>query len=189
MNRLSNSILSTLAAFVVAPVAFAEDPVPTPTPVEYTRQFMTGEDFLDASLVSGKFFQVRLNGASFKGAQLEGATFEQCDLSTANFEGAEFNDKTKFYKVMMNDANLSNADFGQATFDSVNLRGANLQNTKNYGPLNRVAFDDADLRGADMSGVPKTPEDSEWKGAIYNAETKFPPGIDPTKVGAIEAKE
>jgi hypothetical protein len=42
------------------------------------------------------------------------------------------------------------------------------------------------VRGADFSTATNVSDETNWKGVIYNDDTKFPPGIDPVEVKAIK---
>lgn len=185
MKRLTFACLAPLALVAATATPLAAEEKKSGGGQEFTRKFFSGKDFDDGKILEAKFFQVRMNGANFSDMTIENTTFEQCDLAGADFEEAVFKGACKFYRVTMNGADLEEADFGGATFDSVNFRGANLSETKNFGSVNRVNFDGADLSGADLSGISGSMEDIRWEGALYDDETKFPKGIDPKAVGAV----
>ena len=167
----------------------AEDAVAKSSPpTQITRQSLPHKDFTGKGTVSGKFFQVRMEGASFEGVTFKNATFEQCYMIGANMKGAKFGHNTKLYLVMLNGANLEGVDFKNAKLDTVNFRGANLRGAKNLTSMRRLNFQWADLRGADLSHVKLPLEEVVLTGAVYNKSTKFPPGLDPVKAGARLAK-
>ena len=182
-SQMTRSFPLTLMASVAAASFFVEG-APAEDIPEFTRQWMSGDDFTSKGTIRGKFYQARLNGANFEGVDFEHATFVQCDLAGANLRGATFRDGTRLHLVTINGANLEGTDFEQVEIESVNFRGANLRNAKGFTKLKEANFQRADLRGADFSGVETPLIEVDFTDAIYDDRTKFPKGIDPVKVGA-----
>jgi uncharacterized protein YjbI with pentapeptide repeats len=178
---------------LVALAAFALPCFGTPTPEqsparEVVREFHSNKDFSNQDLAGTKFFQARMNGTTFAKSRLASVVFDQCDLAGSDFRDAVFAPDTVLTRATANDANFENVDFAMSTIDSVNFKGANLKGAKNFGSLDRADFRRADLRGADFSTAQLPLEGVLWEGAIFDASTKFPSGITPDAVGAVESK-
>jgi uncharacterized protein YjbI with pentapeptide repeats len=187
--RKTGKCVSMAAGLCVLISASAQAQGDGTAPVEpkvFRMQSLSGENFSSAELGESKFYRARMNGANFTGADLSNASFEQCDLAKAIFTGAKFSDHTSLKQVNLNEADFAGVDLNGADFDSVNFRAASLQNTKNWGEVNRMNFEKANLRGADFSGVKTAPVETLWTGAIYDDKTVFPTGVNPAEIGAVK---
>jgi uncharacterized protein YjbI with pentapeptide repeats len=182
-------LVSALAFVVTVPAMAADSSVINPLEIpKYVREWFSGRDFTGKPKMSGHYHQSRLNGTNFQGMKFAHAEFEQCDLADANMKGAIFGAGTKFYRCTLNGADLQGADFAGATIDSVNFRGADLRNVKGLRNVQKVNFQRADLRGADLSKIRQPLVEIEWDDAIYDAKTKFPAGFNPVSAGAKASK-
>lgn len=105
-----------------------------------------------------RFFATYISGADLWGADLGGADLFHADLVGADLRSAN-----------LGEALLSAADLSQADLTGANLFRADLTEANLCG----ADLSQANLRGADL------------RGARYDAQTIFPPEIDPAAVGAI----
>lgn len=127
---------------------------------------LQGSTFRGALIQHARFISARLKYAHFQDAHLEFASFTSADLEGANFQAASLEGAN------FRDANLQGANFQGSTLRGAHLRGANLQ-------------------GANLDGViwgseiPLLANRSEWiqqSRTVYDSETKWPDGFDPTTV-------
>lgn len=177
-----------LAFALVAPSVSAEEESKAEEIVKYVREWFSGHDFTKREEITGVFHQSRLNGTNFRGMTFDEASFEACDLADANMRGAVFGPGTRFFRCTLNGADLRDADFAGASIEAVNFRGADLREAKNLRMVKRANFQRADLRGADLSQIPVPLQEIDLEDAIYDAETKFPQGVDPAAEGALLAR-
>ena len=110
-----------------------------------------------ASLRSAKLTGADLAGMKLCGANLRHAILKGADLKGADLKGAD-----------LEEAKLVRADLSEAILVDANLKGADLH--------------DADVRGADLSTA--NLEETYLKQALYDTQTKWPPGFDPGGKGA-----
>lgn len=147
-----------------------------------------------------------LQGIDLRGRNLTGATLRQKRLDNADLRQANFSQAT-FGDVMLDGALLRDADLRDAALGSTgahvslidaDLTGADLRGARIRGDIRRAVFDSADLRGTDLRHSnavhphPETASPAEvaeeatvFDGAKYDANTKWPDGVDPTVVGAV----
>jgi len=140
---------------------------------------------------------------NLSGADLSGARFCNANLLLSNLEGANLS-RADFTSAVLIDADLRNSnlyaavlcnvDLSEANLQAANLRYADMREAKLKGARMREAFlGEANLRGADLCGVDLGEarfsfagvEGPDLVGAIYDQDTKWPPGIDPAVAGAL----
>ncbi len=120
-----------------------------------------------ASLVGVDLSEANFQGANFQGADLRETNLSKANLANVNFQGA------RLRRTNLIDTNLINADFQKANLYRTKLLRANLSNA-NFGRADlRIG---ADLRDANITGT-------NFRGALYDEYTKFPPDFDPTAQG------
>lgn len=107
-----------------------------------------------------------LHGVDLSKADLHESKLIDADLYSADLHEAELWSTT-----------LTNADLRRANLNKANLRWADLTSSKLNG---------ADLRGANLSGA--NLEKADLTDALYNDETIWPQGFDPTATGAKAAE-
>lgn len=134
-----------------------------------------------------------LRGADLRGADLSGsylvkATLDDADLRDANLENVQFAWFEGNYGAGANSiipsatcyvsmsASLKGVDFSGANLDNANLRSVELQGANLQG---------TDLSSTKLRGATYTKAGMFEKESIYNGDTKFPFGFDPSKVAMI----
>ena len=138
---------------------------------------LSGVDLRDADLQAAD-----LRWVDFGGANLAGATLAHADLRSALLKDTN-----------LSGANLAGADIRTAYVARTNLSGADLRNlnagiveleNSAWGMLTfgRVDLRNADLRGADLRGTLHL-GGVTLDGAVYDRESRFPPGFDPGAAG------
>ena len=150
-----------------------------------------------------------LRGINLRGRNLRGMSVWTKNLQNADLRGANLSGAT-FGEVNLSDARLNNADLRAATFTTgrnhlainslygADLRGADLRGATVHAEIRTAILDGADLRGADLSQAravhphPQDASDEEvareaahFVGAKYDADTRWPTGVDPDAVGAV----
>lgn len=171
---------------------------------EEARPDLRGRDFGNADL---KF--VDLANADLRGADLEDANLHGADLRGADLQGAVIR-RTYLYGMVLRNAVLRGTAIGPANISATDLRGADLRGVRivcrncstwsllmssdfggadlrqaHFGAshISGSAFDEADLRGANLAeteGVPRS-----LRGALYDRHTKFPERIEPKRWGMV----
>jgi Pentapeptide repeats (8 copies) len=112
-----------------------------------------------------------LSRTELRRMDLRGGQFAEADLSQSILARAN-----------LTDADLSNAMLMRADFSGARLTRAILVESKMSGAiLKRAQLDGADLRGANLSGAVLS---AVLEDARYDADTKWPVGIDPEAAGA-----
>lgn len=134
----------------------------------------TKADFGNAMVVG--VFKSKLSGANFTGATFEGSCIspnQRIDLSgrhldNMNFERGDYSGSS-FKKASLQSSNFSGANLTDVDFSDADLTAADFTVSSYNGP--------AKLNGADFTGakIDKT----NWEGAVYDCQTKFPEGFDP----------
>jgi len=143
---------------------------------------LKGASLKESHLSRANFTAAKLEGANLSGANLELAMLAEADLQAANLRGASLSG-TILRKANLEMADLTLADLsdiymlnqgggGGANLEGANLRGANLSKANLRG---------ADLRGANLKEV--NLDKALTQGAYYDAQTRFPNGFDPVKMG------
>ncbi|MEO0927886.1 MAG: pentapeptide repeat-containing protein [Cyanobacteria bacterium J06643_13] len=134
-----------------------------------------------------------LRGADLRGADLSGsylvkAILDDADLRNANLENVQFAWFEGNYGAGANSiippstcyvsmsASLKRVDLSGANLDNANLRSVELQGAN---------LQDTDLSGTKLRGATYTEAGMFEKESIYNGDTKFPFGFDPSKVAMI----
>jgi uncharacterized protein YjbI with pentapeptide repeats len=179
---------------------------------EMKNEALNRADLSGANLQSTDLTNATMQGAILRGADLQGANLTTADLSEADLRGANLKQAklqdAKFVKANLegDDVYLANgvrrdeetihkqqralenagADIavlaqhnGYITFKEANLRGAKL-----HGSLDGADFRRADLRGANFADI-TDPGKAKWRGAIYDATTRWPDGFNFTEAGAV----
>lgn len=157
----------------------------------------------------------RLPGADLHDRHLEYARFSGADLDGANLEGACLvatrPDRSRMRQARLAHARLDYADLAEADLSDADLRHTLMRRTGLcHADLRSADFGDcwmdetdlrgADLRGADLSGalvLRPNPRDGstlvrdpglpgvKLAGARYDASTRWPPGFQPGRRGAV----
>jgi uncharacterized protein YjbI with pentapeptide repeats len=159
-----------------------------------------------ASLEEANIREANLRATNLAGANLAGANLTATDLSGTALAGAIYNERTRWPQGFayrrsgavgpgadLALANLSGAHLSGVDLVAANLAGADLQRAD----LARADLRDADLAGADLRRANLTNarllganlQATKLELAIYNAETEWPVGFDPTAAGALLADE
>lgn len=151
---------------------------------DFRKAVLIGANFRRADLLEGDFSGGTLRNADFGDSVGIGTTFRGADLRDAKFGCDECAEKRKACQEPSSTCtNGSGYAFWFADFREADLRGVDL------GPMDllRPTFTDTDLRGSNLEATyhfdPHDP--AAWRGAIYDDETKLPPGLDPDVVGMV----
>jgi uncharacterized protein YjbI with pentapeptide repeats len=131
-------------------------------------------DLSNSNFYNTYFSVVNLQKANFWNSKMEKAQFcSYIDLRGANFNNAILNYisayKAKLQKALMKDAYLQGAKLQGAHLQGAHLERAHLEQALLHG---------ADLRDAHLGGT-------YMSGLLYDNMTKWTPGFDPKKYGAI----
>lgn len=156
----------------VAPVSEPRESAVSSRTAELLRRYNLDASFLEgARFPFGAYLQkVKLSGRNLRNAVLDGADLSQAELAEADLSGAQLN------RAVLYDASLR-----MTNFRSAQLWYADLRETY--------------LCGADFSTANLNKEDGvnevealtpRLEGAKYNDSTKWPPGFEPDKYGAIK---
>lgn len=123
---------------------------------------------------------------SLAGRDFRCASWARVDLTQVNLEGADLR------AADLRSAELRGAYLCQADLRSAQLTGAQLAGARVAG----ARFKGADLRGADFRGRGTGQVlwdhdlwQADFHGAIYNAATRWPRGVDPTQLGCVLSDE
>jgi hypothetical protein len=126
-----------------------------------------------------------LRGADLWGARLDGADLSGCDLRGANLKDAHF------ARTNLTGANLEGQDLSIVWgMTETTFRGANLRNLKGglHPTISDCDFRKADLRGATIAGPGAGyVRTLNFRGAVYDAQTKWPKGFDVDGAGAVRS--
>jgi uncharacterized protein YjbI with pentapeptide repeats len=128
-----------------------------------------GYNFALCDLRQGSLAGKDFSSATFFGAQLTGINASRANLERANVVGVEAA-RARFNGAMLDSAALLGADLRGADLSEADLRAANLSW--------------ADLRGANMSGA--LLEGTILSRAKYDETTRWPDGVSPAALGAVE---
>jgi len=186
-----------LGAAAILCIALLFSPAPALTQArDFRDKDLSDRKYDDAQLDGSNFTGATLRNASFYRASLKGAKFvdadlRQCRLQKANLTGADFTGAVMPFIAIesnMTKATLEGLDLKQTSTYGVNFQGANLRNTKGWEEITNADFQGADLRGANLGGVRKTSlKPDQFKGAVYDAKTRWPAWIDEEMLGAKKA--
>ena len=136
-----------------------------------------------------KIFGSQLTGLNIENAVLPHLDLSDTDLLQANLQNAtliqaNFSNSQLVYanlqKAFLEKANLQEADLELANLKDAQLYQANLSGANVY----RANFNGANLSGANLKDV-KNIEQANFRGTIYDVNTKFPPKFNPEENGAI----
>ena len=141
--------------------------------IKLSNNNMSGWDFSGQNLSSADFYYATLTGTNFTNANLSSTNIDYSIIKGANFSGAvgftEWQLKsTESYK----EKDLSGIGLSNNNMSGWDFSGQNLQNSRFcYATLSDVNFKQADLRGADLTGItgsPKTQNTIWTDGEIKN---------------------
>jgi len=125
--------------------------------------------------------QDTLASTDFRSVDFAGCALQEIRASGSDFQGAD-----------LHGADLSGADLTSARLQAANLCGASLYRCR----LKRAKLQGADLRGADFRGhglfVTLSDDylaEADFRGAFYNAATRWPMGFDPRRRGCVLVEE
>lgn len=158
-----------------------------------------------ANLKRADLSSARLDTADFTEADLRGATLKKASLDStkfvkANLEGGEIffaygnpfdEEGSKKARRVLEDAGVRTEDVSAIMSErngDLTLKQANLKNAKLHGQLDGIDFRRADLRGADLHNT-KNPEKANFRGAIYDSATRWPPKFEHEKSGAVKESD
>ncbi len=140
---------------------------------------LPGIDLTGASLMKAELPGIDLNGALLEKANLEEAKLQGADLTQAHLQFVVLK------KADLTNAVLEKADLTNALLLSASLNEAKLGHSILKGAdLSNASLIKTDLRDADLTNVTLT-ETSNFQGAIYNQQTKFPAKFNPVNKGMI----
>jgi hypothetical protein len=155
------------------------------------RRDLAGQDFEGrqlrfAVLLGAPFDKANLRsadllGANLGNARLDAADLRGCDLRDAILDGAHLE------ATSLDGADLRGLDLAPVwNLDGCTLRSADLRGLKAiHATVKACDFSRSDLRGADLSGARLDRLSAcRFRGALYDDGTKWPPGFDPSAVGA-----
>ena len=146
---------------------------------------------------------IDLHGRDLQGAFLRRKDLRDADLRRVNLSGATLAE-VQLEGALLNDADLRGAVLGlgeaRGWLIGADLTGADLRGAKIRGDIRSAVFDSADLRGADLrrslavhphperaaSEEEVTREAAVFDGAKYDADTRWPDGVDPVAAGAVQ---
>ena len=156
---------------------------------------LTGANFSNSTVTRKNFVRANLSnanlqGANFSGSDLGHANLTGAEVADANFTGSWFNSVTKWpegFDYLNSGANGPGVDYSNRELNLgayyKDLKGANFSNSIVKGNFYRAKLTDANLQGADFSGVDLT--HTTLNGATYTIFTKWRAGFDPVAKGAI----
>jgi uncharacterized protein YjbI with pentapeptide repeats len=151
--------------------------------VNATTSITTAEQLLTAYASGQRDFQ-RIN---LPKAELSGVDLSGCNFTEANFQGADLREsnlsRCNLSRVNFKGARLRRTNLIGSTLQGADFQGANLYRAKLIrSDLQNADFGRADLRiGADLREANIT--NTNFKGALYDEYTKFPPFFDPIAAG------
>ncbi len=136
-----------------------------------------------------KIFGSQLTGLNLENAVLPHLDLSGTDLLQANFQNATLIEAnlsdSKLVYANLQQAFLEKADLQRADLELANLRDAQLyQANLSEANLYRANFSGANLSGANLQDV-KNIEQANFRGAVYDFNTKFPPKFNLDASGAI----
>ncbi len=165
---------------------------------------LRGTSFRDANLMRANLREANLQKAGLSGANIRGAALVDAVLRDADLSNTD-----------LRDADLSGADLRGANLDGINLRGARYSAQTRWpagfefrtsgaaGPeadLKKANLEGADLKGADLRRADVRQarlqgadlrqaklEDARFAGALYDGQTRWPSGFEPTSAGALRS--
>jgi isoamylase len=152
---------------------------------------LSGADLRQAQFEGANLSGVRLTGAAMTQADLRRAVLTRADLSRANLDNVILVEADLSRAVLsesrLRSADLRNArlaeatcvaaDFTNACLDQADLARADLRGATLFG---------ADLRGADLTGAVLLQTD--LRGTRYDTATRWPEGLVPGDVGAVQVR-
>lgn len=173
---------------------------------------LAGADLRRANLRGVRGVSLDLRRASLDRANLSGATLTGANLANARLAGtrllgaiydrrtrwpAGFHPRLHGVICLEPGAKLHGANLRDADLEGDDLHGADLSGAN----LTGVQFNGTDLRGASLRGATLVDDDAEWyeyehpdlsgadfRGALYDSDTRWPSGLDPSQLGAILAE-
>ena len=158
---------------------------------DYTRSTLLKKDFETADCEGVDFNEANITDMQAAGANFYAADFTWGHATKSDFSKADFRN-IRLNSWVVRDCNFTSANFEGLKFDggqisTSNFKGANLSKTRGYRFFDKVTFQDADLRGADLSDL-RLPADlaAAFKGAKYNKKTQWPAKFDPEAAGAVK---
>lgn len=148
--------------------------------LELNIDTLVGANFEGKNLHRIVFDGKILHDCNFSNGLLRNAAFVGADLSRAKFRGAKLMN-AYFMGAILKDCDLQSAVLVGADFTSADLTGANLSNTD----ARFCSFKRAVVKGAHVGVL--DPKAVDWEDAIYDSETIWPVGFDPTAFGLVSA--
>jgi uncharacterized protein YjbI with pentapeptide repeats len=164
-----------------------------------------GADLRQADLTARNLWGADMRNANMEEALLERTTLHGVNLSEANLRkanlfGATGDGQITLVRAILSEANceetqlynanMENCDLEGAILRTANLHGANLQGANlrradlrsKDRPKSALMSGETHLEGADLSTA--VLDGARLDGAIYDHDTKWPPGFDPGSAGA-----
>ena len=186
--------LALLALCFFAPLSLAQEKKPgldrsnqLLERFDYTRANLENATFERSNVSFGTFANANCNGANFRRAKLIGVSFNGTKLVGADFRGAKLTNAG--FSGDLTGVNFEGTKC-PCSFQGAILQKANLKGVSGFVDVTRVDFSGAEIQGADFSEAKDYgPNSADFTGAIYDSNTKFPPGVDKKTCGAKAAKE
>ena len=161
---------------------------------------LKGANLRDANLSSARLDTADLTEADLRGAKLTKASLESGKFVKANLEGGEIffaygnpfdEEGNKKARSVLEAAGVRTEDVSAVMSErngDLTLKQANLRKATLHGELQGIDFRRADLRGADLHDT-KSAEKANFRGAIYDSTTRWPPNFEYEKSGAVKGTE
>lgn len=172
---------------------------------EYHGTALMGKDLRRMYLRWSDMKGAILSGTDLRNADLTGTILIGADLRTARLDGTLFNnaayDQTTHWpsgfdpqargaRLLAPGSNCRGVRLSYENLERLNLRGADLQGADlMYAKLLDTDLRNADLRGAYLWGADLSRaklKGAKLTGTEYDARTRWPAGVDPQKLGAVQ---
>ncbi len=160
------------------------------TRTDFSTLNLVGANLEGANLSGVNLSHYDLTGANLKNANLTGAHLDAANLTLADLRGAILNG-VDFRDAILDSAKLDELDFTPVmSHRGAKFRFASMHKVKGLNDLTRCDFSCADLTGVYFHPEARDWEvnTAVWTAAQYDSNTKWPAGIDPKAVGAMEVQ-
>ena len=198
--RAPRGVLLLIAAGVVLGVAIWLIPKQWSNEVEARRDVVTFISGAVALVLSGFVFDrlrrevarprekaMETSMASRSASDPRVLELNGVDLREANLPAADLA-RVELGEALLDDADLSSATMTKSWLEGARLQRADLRKARlGCAVLDHADLRDADLRGTAMAGA--SLKMAKLVGAIYDADTDWPKGIDPEELGAIDVSK
>ncbi|MEO5957839.1 MAG: pentapeptide repeat-containing protein [Opitutaceae bacterium] len=148
------------------------------------RENLDGANLAGANLQNADMTDAIMRKANLKEANLIQAKLTRADLSGSDLRLTKLQ-YTYLQKADLSGANLEGVDVQGASLQGCILRGANLRNAYGIQDITGADFTDADLRGAYLLAAIDYSKGAIFRGAKYDARTRWPKAFDVAASGAV----